>query len=93
MQGAQGGQCRVAGCTAPAHSADLDHVVPFEQGGPTHADNLHHLCRRHHRIKSHGRLHHRHQRGPWTWTERIEIPGRDAPIEIDVLHLKHPTRC
>lgn len=86
-------QCRVTGCTRPAVATDLDHDIPFHLGGPTTADNLHSLCRRHHRIKSHGRLQHRHQRGPWTWTERIEITSRDAPIEIDVLHLKHPTRC
>lgn len=87
------GQCRVAGCTAPAHSADLDHVVPFEQGGPTHADNLHHLCRRHHRIKSHGRLWARHHRRSRGWIERLEMPGRDGPIEVDLWQPKHPARC
>ncbi len=36
--------------------ADLDHVVPFDPGGPpgqTRADNLGLLIRRHHRIKTH----------------------------------------
>ncbi len=32
---------------------DLDHIVPFDLGGPTSADNLAMLCRRHHRAKTH----------------------------------------
>ncbi|MCW2815428.1 MAG: endonuclease [Nocardioides sp.] len=32
---------------------DLDHIVPFDAGGPTSADNLAMLCRRHHRAKTH----------------------------------------
>ncbi|MFB9311865.1 HNH endonuclease signature motif containing protein [Nocardioides plantarum] len=34
---------------------DLDHIVPFDLGGPTSAHNLAMLCRRHHRAKTHGR--------------------------------------
>ncbi|MCW2812608.1 MAG: hypothetical protein JWN84_63 [Nocardioides sp.] len=32
---------------------DLDHIVPFDLGGTTSADNLAMLCRRHHRAKTH----------------------------------------
>ncbi|MCW2813846.1 MAG: endonuclease [Nocardioides sp.] len=32
---------------------DPDHIVPFDVGGPTSADNLAMLCRRHHRAKTH----------------------------------------
>ncbi|MCW2813265.1 MAG: endonuclease [Nocardioides sp.] len=32
---------------------DLDHIVPFDAGGTTSADNLAMLCRRHHRAKTH----------------------------------------
>ncbi|MCW2816734.1 MAG: endonuclease [Nocardioides sp.] len=32
---------------------DLDHIVPFDAGGTTSADNLVMLCRRHHRAKTH----------------------------------------
>ena len=42
--------CRFPGCTVPARECDLDHLVPFPQG-PTTAENLHALCRRHHRLK------------------------------------------
>jgi hypothetical protein len=42
--------CRFPGCTVPARECDLDHLVPFPEG-PTSAQNLHSLCRRHHRLK------------------------------------------
>ncbi|MCU0262706.1 MAG: HNH endonuclease [Candidatus Nanopelagicales bacterium] len=42
--------CRFPGCSVPARDCDLDHLVPFPVG-PTSADNLHALCRRHHRLK------------------------------------------
>ena len=42
--------CRFPGCSVPARDCDLDHLIPFPEG-PTSADNLHALCRRHHRLK------------------------------------------
>ena len=42
--------CRFPGCTVPARECDLDHLIPFPEG-PTSAENLHALCRRHHRLK------------------------------------------
>jgi hypothetical protein len=42
--------CRFPGCSVPARECDLDHLIPFPVG-PTSADNLHALCRRHHRLK------------------------------------------
>ena len=46
--------CRFPGCRQPAHLADLDHAIPWEEGGKTSADNLGALCRRHHNLKTHG---------------------------------------
>ena len=46
--------CRFPGCRQPAHLADLDHAVPWEEGGTTSAENLGALCRRHHNLKTHG---------------------------------------
>ena len=46
--------CRFPGCRAPAHLADLDHAQSWESGGSTSAGNLGALCRRHHRLKTHG---------------------------------------
>jgi hypothetical protein len=45
--------CRHPGCRNRSGWADLDHVLPHAQGGPTDCDNLCCLCRRHHRLKTH----------------------------------------
>jgi hypothetical protein len=45
--------CRHPGCRNRAGWADLDHVLPYDHGGPTDCDNLCCLCRRHHRLKTH----------------------------------------
>lgn len=42
--------CRFPGCHTPAASCDLDHLIAYPDG-PTTYDNLHCLCRRHHRLK------------------------------------------
>lgn len=47
------GTCRFPGCAVAAGECDLDHTVPFPVGS-TSADNLHALCRRHHRLKHEG---------------------------------------
>ncbi|NLS10604.1 HNH endonuclease [Nesterenkonia sp. MY13] len=50
------GICQATGCTIPAERSDLDHQIPYERAGPTTGSNLWALCRRHHRLKSHGYL-------------------------------------
>lgn len=42
--------CRFPGCHTPATACDLDHLTPWPYGKTTY-DNLHCLCRRHHRLK------------------------------------------
>jgi hypothetical protein len=51
--------CTFPGCAMPAARCDLDHAEPFDHqnpaaGGSTSRDNLHALCRRHHRLKTAG---------------------------------------
>src|SRR5699024_9425248 len=46
------GHCVFPYCGRPARRADVDHIVPYESGGPTTPDNLAALCRRHHRAKT-----------------------------------------
>ncbi len=59
------GTCVFPWCTRPARGCDLDHVVPHgTRGGPTATDNLAPLCRRHHRLKTHG-----------GWTYSVIEPG------------------
>jgi len=50
---ARDAMCRFPGCRARARRCDLDHTTPYPHG-PTSADNLHVLCRRHHRVKHEG---------------------------------------
>ncbi|WP_353648353.1 DUF222 domain-containing protein [Nakamurella sp. A5-74] len=45
--------CRFPGCRRPARQCDLDHRIPYDEGGSTTFDNLDVLCRYHHRIKTH----------------------------------------
>lgn len=73
--------CRFPGCRQPAHLADLDHVVPWDEGGKTSADNLGALCRRHHNLKTHAdwKLIN-HEDGACTWISpaghRYFVPAR-----------------
>lgn len=51
--------CRAPGCDRPAIDCDLDHTIPYADGGPTHASNLKALCRLHHLMKTF-----------WGWRDR-----------------------
>jgi hypothetical protein len=42
--------CRWPGCDTPAFDCDLDHTIPYAQGGPTHASNLKCYCRTHYQL-------------------------------------------
>jgi hypothetical protein len=44
--------CRWPGCDRPAFDCDLDHTLPYADGGPTHASNLKCYCRTHHLVKT-----------------------------------------
>ena len=87
---ARDGQCRFPGCHVAARFCDLDHARPWP-AGPTTAENLLCLCRRHHRVK---------QRPGWrlrltgdataTWTDptgrtRVTAP-RDALHPVVLPH-------
>ena len=83
--------CQAPGCRRPAHQCDIDHIRPFEQGGPTTEFNLIVLCRRHHRAKHHThRLHHTDNSLQWTTPRGHTYPigyGRDlSPQHQRVLH-------
>ena len=51
--------CRWPGCDRPAVDCDLDHTIPYSQGGATHAANLTCKCRTHHLVKTF-----------WGWAEQ-----------------------
>jgi hypothetical protein len=46
--------CRFPGCNRAATSCDLDHTIPFGDGGRTQASNMKCLCRIHHLLKTFG---------------------------------------
>ena len=51
--------CRWPGCDHPAVHCDVDHTIPYSQGGATHAANLKCYCRTHHLVKTF-----------WGWAEK-----------------------
>jgi hypothetical protein len=67
------GVCQAPGCTIAAQRCDIDHQHPYQDGGATTGSNLWALCRRHHRMKSHGHLH--------PPTPRSDIPTKAPPGE------------
>lgn len=44
--------CRAPGCDQAAIYCDIDHTLPYADGGLTHASNLKCLCRKHHLLKT-----------------------------------------
>jgi len=77
------GTCRVAGCRAPTSETDLDYARAFDRGGTTSADNLRCLCRKHHNMKSHGRLPEKYVAPPVEHRERWHLPS-PVVVELDL---------
>lgn len=48
------GVCAEPHCSAAADRCEIDHIQPFDSGGPTTPENLQPLCKRHHQLKTHG---------------------------------------
>jgi hypothetical protein len=48
------GTCRFPGCNAAATRCQIDHVIPWDEGGTSDVGNLGALCTRHHQLKTHG---------------------------------------
>ena len=61
--------CGHPGCRRPAEDCDLDHTIPYQDGGRTCECNLSPYCRRHHRTKQAPGWHVTHpQPGTLIWT-------------------------
>ncbi|NYE38933.1 hypothetical protein F4692_004088 [Nocardioides cavernae] len=61
--------CVFPWCTRSARRCDLDHVTPYDAGGPTSTSNLAPLCRTHHRLKTHSAWHYETTApGTYEWT-------------------------
>ena len=74
--------CRSPICGQPAWRADLDHTVPYDQGGRTCRCNVGGGCRRHHQLKQHPRWKLEQTKpGVFTWITpagRIYTVGPDS---------------
>ena len=85
--------CQFPGCNRPAEFADLDHRLAFAAGGRTTADNLHCLCRHHHRLKHEGNWSiQRNADNTYTWispTGRHYRQYRPAARPGSNLHVAH----
>ncbi|HCX83836.1 MAG TPA: hypothetical protein DHV14_01600, partial [Micrococcales bacterium] len=80
--------CAVPGCAVDAWRGDLDHIVPWPKG-PTSAENLRPLCRRHHRLRTHAGFRLDTQPdGSTTWT----TPFGTARLRDPDGHLTRTTR-
>jgi hypothetical protein len=61
-------RCSFPGCRRPARQCDLDHTIPYDDGGKTCECNLAPLCRRHHQCKQAPGWHlTQNQPGHMTW--------------------------
>ena len=61
--------CVFPWCTRSARACDSDHIEPHDTGGPTCSDNIAPLCRKHHRLKTHGGWTYTPiERGTYLWT-------------------------
>ncbi len=77
--------CRSPVCRQPAWRADLDHTIPYDQGGCTCRCNMGGGCRRHHQLKQHPRWKlEQIKPGIFTWTTPA---GRTYTTEPDTYPL------
>jgi HNH endonuclease len=87
--------CRFPGCDRRAEWCDIDHAIPWEDGGPTAVGNGLLLCRYHHRAKRRdGWWPTLHPDGTVTWTHadgRVRTDPAPSVIDDHVRTLLHAT--
>lgn len=84
--------CAVPGCARNVMTVgEMDHIEEFDledpaRGGPTSLENLHRLCREHHRMKTAGRLDPVRDESTGTTRWRIHgAPPRDLAANTDLI--------
>ena len=65
--------CVIPGCDV-RERLEIDHVVPFAEGGPSTLDNLVRACHFHHYLKTHHGWVLGGRPGAWTWDPPDEPP-------------------
>ncbi|GAA4284356.1 hypothetical protein GCM10022261_18870 [Brevibacterium daeguense] len=91
--------CTAPGCTRRAATCEQDHAIPYNHrnpkaGGRTDLHNLHPLCKRHHQLKTRGKL--RLEHGPdgiirWLLPHGIIHDDHPPDRPIDQAHADHFT--
>jgi hypothetical protein len=83
------------GCRPEEHDADCDHITPHGHGGPTCSGNVAPLCRRHHRLKTHGGWRYVPvERGSYLWTSPLGLSFlRDHDGTLDVTRDRPVRAC
>ena len=71
-------ECVVEGCGA-TRQLEIDHLVPFAEGGPTHIDNLARVCRWHHHLKTYCGYRLDGGPGQWKWLGPESSPPEPEP--------------
>ncbi|MGB9302481.1 MAG: HNH endonuclease signature motif containing protein, partial [Mycobacterium sp.] len=82
--------CRAPGCDRPATHTDIDHTIPYADGGATHPSNLKCLCRLHHLLKTF-----------WGWRDKQlpdgtviwDLPGGQTYVTTPGSALLFPALC
>jgi hypothetical protein len=64
--------CIFPGCRMPARGCDLDHRIPWAQGGPTSTECLAPLCRHDHCVRHRGWSYRRLPNGDHLWTSPLK---------------------
>ncbi|HZR49553.1 MAG TPA: DUF222 domain-containing protein [Streptosporangiaceae bacterium] len=73
-------RCTAPGCGRPAAACDVDHTIPWEDGGVTCECNLSPLCRGHHQIKqAQGWKLEQPEPGVLTWVSPSGLTRTTAP--------------
>ena len=73
------GHCRFPGCCLPAIHCQVDHVIPWGEGGPTAEWNLQLLCQRHHNMKTDGRYTAESDGYYIKWVGPMDVPALTRP--------------
>jgi hypothetical protein len=78
------GYCRFPGCNAPAERCEVDHVVPYDAGGPTDLWDLGPLCKFHHQMKTGGYWHiiASHRNGTCRWRSPLGRIYEHTPPDL-----------
>ena len=76
--------CTFVGCNRPACRCDLDHRIPYSEGGSTSSENIGPLCRRHHTCKhdTDWSVERNNNDGSTTWTSPTKHIYRSRPPEL-----------